>query len=76
MASPITPDELAHALDNSTPYPVELTPAVAHFMAERLLEMAEVRKRTEHPVWQPEEEPPSATQPQPIDPSTLNGDLR
>lgn len=62
--------ELAHAIDNSTPYPIELDPQVCRFMAERLLEMLTVGKRPEHPVWQPEEEP-TATQPEPEDPSRL-----
>src|SRR5690606_29758439 len=75
-ALPATPDgisarDLAHALDNSTPYPVELTSTVAGFMAERLLEMLTIAKRDEHPVWQPEEQPEPGPQPQPEDPAAL-----
>ncbi|NUV54594.1 hypothetical protein G6W51_17080 [Streptomyces coelicolor] len=75
-ALPATPDgisarDLAHALDNSTPYPVELTSTVAGFMAERLLEMLTISKRDEHPVWQPEEQPEPGPHPQPEDPATL-----
>jgi hypothetical protein len=64
----ITAAELAHALDNSTPYPIELDRPVCEFMAERLLEMLTVGKRSEHPVWQPEEEPELGEQPQPEEP--------
>jgi hypothetical protein len=67
----VTVDELAHALDNSTPYPIELTSTVARFMAERLLEMLTISKRAEHPVWQPEEQPEPGEQPQPQDPDEL-----
>lgn len=66
----LTAEELAHALDNSTPYPIELDGALCRFMAERLLEMTTAHKRPEHAVWQPDEELP-ADQPAPIDPATL-----
>lgn len=56
--------ELAHALDNATPYRIELHPDVAQFMAERLVEMCAVYSIPQHPVWQPEEEPPPAAAPQ------------
>lgn len=67
----VTVDELAHAIDNSTPYPIELDSSLCRFMAERLLEMVTIVKRTEHAVWQPDEEPPPGPQPQPEDPSNL-----
>jgi hypothetical protein len=67
----VTAAELAHALDNSTPYPIELDRALCDFMAARLLEMLTVLKRPEHAVWQPEDEPEPGEQPQPEDPETL-----
>ncbi|MGA5202744.1 hypothetical protein [Streptomyces variegatus] len=62
-------DHLVHALDNSTPYPVELDPALLAHMATKLLEMVVALPVRDHPVWQPEEEPPPAVAPQ--DPDTL-----
>ncbi|MEU5322969.1 hypothetical protein AB0G67_40395 [Streptomyces sp. NPDC021056] len=67
----ITTAELAHAIDNSTPYPIELDTQLCQFMAGRLLEMLTVGKRLDHPVWQPEQEPPPRPQPEPEDPSRL-----
>lgn len=64
-----TVDAVAHAIDNATPYPIELHSDVCRFMAERLLEMLTIGKQPEHVVWQPEEAP--AGQPEPIDPATL-----
>lgn len=56
MSSPVlSVNQIVHALDNSTPYPVELDRDLLRFMAERLTEMAEIRKRP-HEVWEPEEE--------------------
>src|SRR5690606_23452612 len=49
--------------------PVELTPTVTGFMAERLLEMLVIGKRDEHLVWQPEKQPELGTQPQPEEPA-------
>lgn len=62
--SQMTVDQVMHALDNSTPYPVELDQAVLRFMAERLLEMTDMHKRPDHEVWQPEEELPIGPEPQ------------
>lgn len=70
----LTARELAHAIDNSTPYPIEIRPDVCQFMAERLLEMLTIGKRDEHPLWKPEEEPPPGPQPEPMDPATLATD--
>ncbi|UOB09115.1 hypothetical protein MQE23_08620 [Streptomyces sp. HP-A2021] len=67
----VTAAEVAHALDNATPYPIELDSALCRFMAERLLEMLTIGKRPEHPVWQPEEQPEPGEQPQPQDPAGL-----
>jgi len=69
-----TAAELAHALDNSTPYPIELDRQLCDFMAARLLEMLAIHKRPEHAVWQPEGEPEPGEQPQPEDPATLAAD--
>lgn len=74
-AGGITAAELAHALDNSTPYPIELDRELCRFMAERLLEMTAVSKRPKHDVWQSDEEPPGV-QPEPIGPATLGDRLR
>ncbi|MFF0171159.1 hypothetical protein [Streptomyces prasinus] len=57
-------DQLAHALDNCTPYPVELHPEVARHMAERLMTMTVVLPNPEHPLWQPEEPAPAPVAPQ------------
>lgn len=67
----VTVRELAHAIDNSTPYPIEIRSEVCRFVAQRLLEMLTIVKRPEHAVWQPEEEPPPGPQPLPEDPSSL-----
>lgn len=64
--STITVDDLAHAIDNSTPYPVELHSQVCRFMAERLLEMLTIHKQPDHDVWQPED--PAPPGPPPMDP--------
>lgn len=55
--------ELAHALDNATPYRIELHPEVAQFMAERLFTMCAFYPIPECVVWQPEEPPPPAVDP-------------
>lgn len=65
----LSTDDLAHALDNSTPYPVDLLPEVARFMAARLLEMVVVLPIREHAVWQPEGPAPDPVAP--TDPSAL-----
>lgn len=62
----LTVAELAHAIDNSTPYPVELHRDLCQYMAERLLEMLTAYKIPEHEVWQPEEPPQPG--PEPLDP--------
>jgi hypothetical protein len=51
----MTVNQVMHALDNSTPYPVELTSDVLRYMAERMLEMTEMRKKAGHEVWQEDE---------------------
>ncbi len=68
----LTTQELAHAIDNSTPYPVELDSALCRHMAGQLLEMVIVHKRPEHAVWQPEE--PPGPSPEPMDPAVLATD--
>lgn len=59
--------DLAHALDNSTPYPVELPSGVLAFMAARLNEMLIIEKNETHHVWDPEpiEEPCASPNPSP-----------
>ena len=67
-------EDVARALDNSTPYPVELDMRVYRFMAERLLEMfSTVTKNPDHAMWQPEEDQPE-TVPAPQDPPTEEAD--
>lgn len=48
----MTVEALAHAIDNSTPYPVDLQPEVATYMARYLLECLRVAARPDHPLWQ------------------------
>lgn len=62
-----TLDDVIRILDNSTPYPIDLDAAVVRFMAERVLEMAEVRRRPDHGIWQPEDDAPTAC-PEPLTP--------
>lgn len=52
----MTISQVMHALDNSTPYPWELPSNVLRYMAERMLDMTEMRKRPDHEVWQPEQD--------------------
>lgn len=63
-------EELVHALDNSTPYPVELDRDLLRFMAGELLKMLEITKRP-HSVWVEETEPMPEPM-EPMDPSTLH----
>ncbi|MFE0472576.1 hypothetical protein ACFW2V_13275 [Streptomyces sp. NPDC058947] len=67
----MTITQVMHALDNSTPYPVELNSQVLRFMAERMLEMTEMRKRPDHEVWQPDEGTDAASVVEPMDPDAL-----
>lgn len=64
----MTVDALAHALHNSTPYPVELDRQVREFMARELLLMLHVTARPNHPVWQYSDGRPPATQATPAGP--------
>lgn len=48
----MTVEALAHAVDNATPYPVELHSEVCTFMARYLLECLHITARPEHPLWQ------------------------
>src|SRR5690606_2189738 len=43
-------------------------------MAQRMLEMTEMRLRPEHEVWQPEEQPEPGPHPQPEDPAVVFAD--
>lgn len=48
----MTVEALAHAVDNATPYPIDLAPEVCTFMARYLLECLHITARPEHPLWQ------------------------
>jgi hypothetical protein len=48
----MTVEALAHALDNATPYPIELHPEVCTYAARYLLECLHITARPEHPLWQ------------------------
>ncbi|WP_030672305.1 hypothetical protein [Streptomyces sp. NRRL B-1347] len=62
----MTPGALAHALDNCTPYPVDLDHEVLDRMATRLLTMVAVTARPDHPLWQYDAGKPTApVRPQP-----------
>lgn len=66
---PLTARELAYALDNSTPYPVELHPEVAAVMASNLTQMLSAYPRPGHVVWSAEEDDePEAVRPAPETP--------
>lgn len=65
-------EELVHALDNSTPYPIELDRDLMRYMASQLLEMLEISKRP-HAVWVEETEPMPVPV-EPMDPETLGRD--
>lgn len=52
--APLTVKELAYALDNATPYPVDMHPDLAAAIAARLADMVTAYRRPEHPVWEPD----------------------
>ncbi|MFF4726407.1 hypothetical protein ACFY3M_13850 [Streptomyces mirabilis] len=61
----MTIDALVHALDNATPYPVELDREVLKHVAHQLLAMLYLTARPDHPLWQYSNgRPPAATAPQ------------
>lgn len=62
-------EDVVRALDDTTPYPIELRVDILRFMAARLLERVVVFPIPEHPLWQPEEPAPDPVAP--TDPSTL-----
>ncbi|PWI16038.1 hypothetical protein DI272_19090 [Streptomyces sp. Act143] len=57
----MTIDALVYALDNSTPYPVELDAAVLHSMALRLHACLRITARPDHPLWQYNDGRPQTT---------------
>jgi hypothetical protein len=62
----MTVDALAHALDNATPYPVEVDREVLEHMAHELLGMLHVTARPDHALWQYSDgRPPPAAIPEP-----------
>lgn len=64
----MTVEALAHAIDNSTPYPVELHTEVCTYMARYLLECLHVGARPDHPLWQYDEgRPPEQVEPTPAE---------
>lgn len=61
----MTIDALVHALDNATPYPVELDREVLEHVAHQLLAMLYLTARPDHPLWQYSDgRPPATTAPQ------------
>ncbi|MFD0209172.1 hypothetical protein ACFVH9_08540 [Streptomyces hirsutus] len=48
----MTVSALAYALDNATPYPVELHRQVLEHMAQQLLAMLRITARPDHSLWQ------------------------
>lgn len=48
----MTVEALAYALDNATPFPFDLEPAVCTHMARLLLESLHISARPDHPMWQ------------------------
>ncbi|MEW2568394.1 hypothetical protein [Streptomyces sp. NPDC047070] len=64
----MTVEALAHALDNSTPYPVDLDAEVRTVMARYLLDCLVVSARPDHPLWQYDAgQPPETVQPTPAE---------
>lgn len=63
----ISKDDLKFALDNSTPYPVELTSEVLDIMADKLMAWLVIEKNPDGEVWQPEPENPPAEVESPTD---------
>lgn len=53
----ISKPDLIRALDNSTPYPIELDATLMDYMANQLLDMLVIEKNESHEVWQPDPEP-------------------
>lgn len=49
----ISPEDLAFAIDNSTPTIGQLTLDDINFMASKLLEFCVIEKNPADPIWQP-----------------------
>lgn len=65
----MTVEALAHAIDNATPYPVELAPEVCTYVARYLLDCLHVSARTDHALWQYDAgRPPEPKEPTPAEP--------
>ncbi|MFJ9719934.1 hypothetical protein ACIRPQ_29080 [Streptomyces sp. NPDC101213] len=60
---PATSEEVARALDDSLPYPVELHEEVLLTVAEELARRLETRVLPGHELWQPEEPPAPGPEP-------------
>ncbi|MFD8509652.1 hypothetical protein ACFV27_00700 [Streptomyces antimycoticus] len=65
----LTVEQVAHTLDDTTPYPIEIRVDILRWMAARLLERVVVFPVPDHPLWQPEELAPDSVAP--TDPSDL-----
>jgi len=65
----MTVEALAHAIDNATPYPVELAPEVCTYVARYLLDCLHISARTDHALWQYDAgRPPEPKEPTPAEP--------
>lgn len=75
----MTVEALAHAVDNATPYPVELHPEVCTYIARYLLDCLHVSARPDHPLWQfdagrPDTGPAPQPETPPADRATTDGE--
>lgn len=64
----ISREDLAHAIDNCTPYPIEINSEVCLMMADQLLSMLHIEKNEDHLVWHPESDESRLVNIEPIDP--------
>ena len=63
----ISKEDLKFALDNCTPYPIDLHSEVIDFMADQLLEWLHIEKNPDGLVWVPDPEEPPAEVESPTD---------
>jgi hypothetical protein len=68
----ISREDLVRAIDNSTPYPIEMSYDVMYYMAGKLMEMCLIEKNESHELWQPEPEPEPGPEPVEIPPGAPN----
>ncbi|MEU0770581.1 hypothetical protein [Streptomyces albogriseolus] len=62
-------EDIARALDDALPYPMQLDASRLRFIAGQLAERLQIARRPAHPLWQPE--PPCEPGPPPEDPAAL-----